>query len=99
MLTEGMFLTEVPKAARALGYRVRRLRAGRYDLEEATGILHVYQRHRPIPETSHVVYVWEGRVIEPKSDRRQMWRHAEQFLKHYGYRAGALLVLEPREGE
>jgi len=97
ILSEGMWLTEVPKAAKLLGYRVRKQRAGTFDLDESTGILHVYQSHRPIRETSHVVYLWGGRVVEPKADRRQLWLDAGQFLKHYGYRAGALLTLHGKD--
>jgi hypothetical protein len=97
ILTEGMWLTEIPKAARRLGHRVRKLRAGTFDLDESTGILHVYQSHRPLRETSHVVYLWDGRIVEPKFDRRQLWRHPQQFLKHYGYKAGSLLVIADDE--
>lgn len=100
VLTEGMSWPETVRAAKILGYRARVRRAGRYDVDEATGILHVYQSggargwSKRGRETSHAVYLWEGRVIEPKFDRRQLWRHPEQFLKHYGYKAGSLLVLE-----
>lgn len=92
-LQEGLWLTEIPAVAKLLGYTICRRVVGRYDIDESTGILHVYQPHRPIRETSHVVYLWDGRIVEPKFDRRQLWRHPEQFLKHYGYRAGSLLVL------
>lgn len=95
VLREGMWLTEIPKVARLLGYRVRKHRAGTFEADESTGILHVYQPHRP-KETSHVVYLWDGRVIEPKADRRQLWRYPDQFLRHYGYRAGALLTLHAK---
>lgn len=97
ILQVGMWIKDIPKAAQRLGHRVRAIRAGRFEIDEETGILHVYQGHRPLRETSHVVYLWDGRVIEPKFDRRQLWRHPEQFLKHYGYRAGALLVTWRRE--
>ena len=102
VLSEGMFWTEARRAARRLGFRSKVLRAGRFDLDDATGILHVYQpggkpgwptRAR---NSSHAVYLWDGRIIEPKADRRQLWRDAEQFLKHYGYRAGSLLVVEAK---
>ena len=100
VLTDGMTWPETRRAAKILGCRVRVRRAGRYDVDEATGILHVYQSggvrgwSKRGAKTSHAVYLWEGRIVEPKSDRRQLWRHPEQFLKHYGYRAGSLLILE-----
>lgn len=95
VLTHGMYWRETKKAAKRLGFKMSVLARGRYDIDESTGILHVYQP-RKMHSTSHVVYLWDGRIIEPKSDRRQMWRHPEQFIAHYGYRSGSLLVIEEK---
>lgn len=89
-LDRGMTLKELEKAARGLGFATRRRL--KYDVDDDTGILSVM-----VPgdhSTEHCVYLWEGRVVEPMSDRRQLWLSATAFLSHYGYKAGTLLALE-----
>lgn len=95
VLTNGLSWGETVRVARRLGERAEILRAGRYDIDDATGLLHVYQP-RDRSGSSHAVYLWDGRIVEPKADRQQLWLHPDQFLKHYGYRAGSLVVIKGR---
>lgn len=90
-LTRGMFWSEVRTAAHLLGFKTA-LKISRYSLEDDTGILNVYS---PVNKesTDHAVYLWEGRIIEPRTDRQQLWLDAEQYLNYYKYQAGGLLVI------
>ena len=97
VLVNGLSWEEIRKTARLLDLSPRILRKGKYDLNDATGILAVDQPH--VEDSDHAVYLWEGRIIEPKADRRQLWLNAEQFLKHYHYRPGSLMVFDEDEGE
>lgn len=91
VLRTGMLLKHVCGAATLLGYKTTLHRV--YNLEEDTGILSVRQpRHKG---SDHVVYLWEGRIIEPMDERRQLWLSADQFLKHYRYTHDALIGIEP----
>src|SRR6266446_6306764 len=66
---EGMFLTEMIRVARKLGYK---LRYGRYSPKKLNGILAVTNRAagwrlkgpkgKPAP---HVVVVWNGVIVDP----------------------------------
>lgn len=61
----------------------------KYDLDEDTGILDC-KRGRE----EHVVYLWAGRIIEPRLDRRSLWADPVAFLEHEGWTAGMLLTLK-----
>lgn len=89
VLTRGMTIGEIRCTVEALGFEVR-WRRSRYDLHDDTGILSV---------DNHVVYLWEGRIVEPKADRRQLWLDPEQFLHHYHYTVSGLLVVGKRKEE
>jgi hypothetical protein len=94
VLRTGMLLRHVCGAAKLLGFQAEIKR--KYSLEDNTGILSVHQpRHRG---SAHVVYLWEGRIIEPMDERRQLWLDAEQFLKHYRCVHDALIIMK-QEGE
>ena len=95
VLISGLSWDEIRTAAKLLGVTPRLLRRGKYELDEATGILNIIQPS--VKDSDHVVYLWAGRIIEPKSDRRQLWLSAEQFLSHYGYRARSLMVFMDEE--
>jgi hypothetical protein len=99
-LQDGMRWLGIRKAARHLGYAVQTLPFERIHLDddETTGILEVEPIQRGAKEW-HVVYVWAGRIVEPKFDRQELWEDPEQFLNHYGYRVSRLLVLTPKEGK
>lgn len=88
ILTNGLSWPEIRRIARKLGFNTKLLRRGRYDLDEATGILNVVHKK----DGHHVVYLWEGRVIEPQF--QSLWKDPDAFLKHHKYRATSLLVLE-----
>lgn len=92
LLSDGMLWGQIRRAAQKLGFRVKTLRPGNYDLDddETTGILDLEGDQTE----GHVVYVWAGRIIEPKFDRRSLWVDSGMFLKHYHYTAGSLLVFE-----
>lgn len=89
-LKRGLTLKEMQKAATFLGFVTKRRR--KFDLEEDTGILCVIDPKDASSE--HAVYLWEGRIIEPMSDRCQLWLSAPAFLAHYQYKATTLLALE-----
>jgi hypothetical protein len=93
VLADGMTWREIRKAAVLMGFKTQLKR--KYDLEEDTGIIEVCQPH--VKGSSHVVYLWEGRIIEPMSDRQQLWLDSRSFLSHYHYVAGSLLVLRRDE--
>lgn len=96
VLTVGMSWPQTRKAAKHLGFKTHVLKQGSFDLEEATGLLHVYipsQRSK----SSHAVYLWEGRILEPMYARTQLWLDAAEFIKHYKYKAGSLLVVKAKE--
>lgn len=95
VLQEGLSWSEIRRAIHTLGYKTSLRR--RYTLDEETGILNVY-RIDHVETSSHVVYLWEGRIIEPMDARRQLWLDADQFLHHYRYQAGSLLVISRPEG-
>lgn len=96
VLLEGLTWDESRKVAKKLGFTSTLKRRGSYDIEESTGLLHVYDP-RNKRQTSHAVYLWEGRVIEPMTTRQQMWLSAEEYVKHYKYRYGSLQVIHSKE--
>ncbi len=100
VLKNGMGWRTARQAIAALGYRttlhVKRKGARLpFDLDDDAGILGIRQPH--VADSDHVVYLWDGRVVEPKSDRCQMWLSARAFLSHYKYEPYGLLSLEPLE--
>jgi hypothetical protein len=88
VLTRGLNWPEIRKAAGFLGFKTRLTK--RFDLDEDTGILDVWQEQGG----EHVVYLWEGRIIEPMHDRQQLWLSAQSFLTHYHYTHGSLLTFK-----
>jgi hypothetical protein len=96
VLKTGLTWHETRKIAKKLGFKSMIERAGKFDLEEATGLLHVYIKGQ-MKTSSHAVYLWEGRVIEPMYARTQLWLDASAFLAHYKYRAGSLMVMKAKE--
>jgi hypothetical protein len=93
----GMSWPETKKAAKLLGYSCITKRTGSFELDDSTGLLHVY-----VPgsraASSHAVYLWEGRVIEPMYARTQLWLDCSAFLTHYKYSAGSLMIVTAMEG-
>lgn len=95
VLQIGLNWREMRRAVKLLGFACALQR--KFALDEDTGILNVYQAaHKD--RSNHVVYLWEGRIVEPMDTRRQLWLDADQFLHHYKYRAGSLLVVTRQEG-
>lgn len=88
VLANGMTIREMKKAIGFLGYHTR-VKWTKIDLADETGILGV---DTPTGKHSHVVYLWEGRIIEPMCERRQLWLNAEDFIAHYGYRVDGLII-------
>lgn len=93
-LTDGLTWNDIKRAAKLLGFKSRL--QSKYALDEDTGILNVIQGSND--KTEHVVYLWEGRIIEPMDSRRQLWLNPQQFLEHYEYKAKSLLVILGEEG-
>jgi hypothetical protein len=88
VLQTGMTWPQIRAAAKRLGVKTRLIH--RYDISEATGILHVSRV--ALGATSpgeHVALLWEGRVIEGNGE---LWLDASDYLRHYGYEAKGLLV-------
>jgi hypothetical protein len=84
VLLFGMTWPEIRKACEALGVETTIKRAGRYDISEDTGILHVRK-----PKVSHVVFLWAGRIID---GNMEMWLEPDDYLRHYKWTAQSLLV-------
>jgi hypothetical protein len=80
----GMTWPEIRKAADILGADVKLVRSGRYDIDEATGLLNVRGRR-----DDHAVFLWEGRIVEGNGE---LWLEPSEYLRHYKYRAHSLLV-------
>lgn len=93
VLTAGMSWPAIRKSVESLGFKSRMKR--KYDLEEDTGILAVQQPN--YKDSDHAVYLWEGRIIEPKHDRQQLWLEASAFLNHYKYESYGLLTVTFKE--
>lgn len=94
VLAGGIQWVNLGKAVRSLGHKTKVLPFEKIDLSSdgLSGILEL----EPVqsPKYTHVVYLWKGRVIEPKADRRELWEDPEQFFNHYGYRVGRLLTIK-----
>ena len=90
VLAQGMTWSQIRAAAKRLGLKTRTVH--QFD-DEATGILHV----EPVALganrgdlTEHVVFLWEGRVVEGNGE---LWLDVPTYLRHYGYETKALLTL------
>lgn len=83
----GMSMKAIRAALSALGYtsKVRR----KFDLDEDTGILWLTGKR-----DSHVVYLWEGRIVEPSLGRRELWLDPRGYLAAEKFKVGSLLVIE-----
>ena len=91
VLRKGMYWSQAKRAAKKLGFATKLIPFGRYDLNEDTGILYGTDG-----KEDHVVYLWEGRIVEPMARRRQLWSDPEQFLKYYNYSISSLLVIKDK---
>lgn len=85
---EGMTATRICNAIKLLGFTAKK--RSKFDLDEDSGILWVEDGERD----AHVVYLWEGRILEPESYMRQLWLSPENFLRHYRYTAKWLITAE-----
>jgi hypothetical protein len=85
VLDDGLKIPQIRRAAKLLGAPMRRVPPGRYDIEEATGILYV----RKGKDDAHVVVLWAGRVIDGEGS---LWLHPEDYLRHHKYAPYSLLV-------
>lgn len=94
VLQEGMFLRDMCEVAKAFGFKARLHRKYTLD-DDTTGILSVAQPH--VRGSGHVVYLWEGRVLEPEHTRAQLWLDYRDFLTHYKYEHDALITLKQKE--
>mgnify|MGYP001579715419 CR=1 FL=1 len=88
VLTKGMSMANLKRVAAELGFAASWKR--KYDISEATGLLYVETK-----KEGHVVYLWEGRVIEPLS--QSLWRDPADYARCEGLRIGSLLVLRGDE--
>lgn len=87
VLTQGMTWPQIRATARRLGLTTKTVH--KFD-DDATGILHVSRVALGLGQPSeHVVLLWEGRVIDGNGE---LWRDLDDYLRHYGYEAKALLI-------
>jgi len=89
-VTWGLRIRDMRKVAAKFGFSTRLLR--KFDLNEDTGILSVSG-----PEGEHVVYLWEGRIIEPRQDSRSLWLDPHDFLEHHLWDAKALITVKKKD--
>lgn len=92
VLQEGMTLKEMCKVAKNFGVKAKMYRKYTLD-DDTTGILSVKQPH--VKGSAHVVYLWEGRVLEPEHTRAQLWLDYRDYLAHYKYGHDGLLTFKP----
>lgn len=83
----GMNWRDIKATVHRLGWQYRMRR--KYDLTTDTGILGVTGF-----QGDHVVYLWAGRVIEPRPDAPGHWLYARKFLDSQGWTAGMLLTVK-----
>ncbi len=88
VLTHGMNWTDTAKAAKSAGVPMRVLKSGRFDADEATGLLCV-MRTRSGRKEEHAVLLWAGRVCDGNGE---LWMDLESYCLAYGYKATSLLV-------
>jgi hypothetical protein len=84
VLEEGMTWAQMREAADLLGGSVKLLPRGRYDIEEATGLLNVKNGVE-----DHAVLLWAGRIVEGNGE---LWLEPDDYLAHYKYQPYSLLV-------
>lgn len=95
VLSLGMRWGDIRKAAKILGFTTQLIRREKVDLEEGTGLLDILSKGERTG--SHVVYLWEGRIIEPMHQLQQLWLDPNMYLQHYKFTHGSLLVLKREE--
>jgi hypothetical protein len=88
VLTHGMNWTDTAKAARLAGVKMKALRWGRFDPDEATGLLSVMRTKHDTRE-EHAVLLWAGRICDGNGE---LWLSISDYLHAYGYKATSLLV-------
>lgn len=95
-LRDGINWPQVMEILETLGFEGQRVRTRKVDLEEDSGILHVYTPGK-LATTSHAVYLWEGRILEPMTGRQQLWLTPKEYLARYKYRAGSMIKVQQKE--
>lgn len=88
VLTLGMNWKDTRTAARRAGVQTKVLKSGRFDVNEATGVLCVVRRKNGKKE-EHAVLLWAGRVCDGNGE---LWLDVEDYCAAYGYKATSLLV-------
>ena len=84
VLSHGLTMGNLLEIAKILGSRAAWVQKGHYDLHEDTGVLYVEDA-----TTGHVALLWEGRIIDGNGE---CWLDPDDYLAHYRYTVGALLV-------
>ncbi len=82
VLEDGITYQHLVRVAARMGERVKWAQS--YDIDEDTGILWVENR-----KDAHVVFLWAGRIIDGNGEH---WLDPSDFLTHYGWTPGPLLV-------
>ena len=91
-LIKGLTVEQIMRVITRLGFTVRRWRRGTYDVDQHTGILHVFRgKSANQCEESHVVILWHGRILDAGTD---LWLSLDDYLGARGTRAGALITLD-----
>lgn len=87
LATNGLYFTQIKKAAQKLGIKLKSLPRGRYDLSDAVGILSVKFRDK----TEHAVVVFRGCVIDPEGG--VVWDDVLEYIEHSDVKLGSLLIV------
>jgi len=84
----GLYWTEAKKAAKKLGFELKTVRVGKYNLEDSIGILSVKFKDR----MEHAVILFQGVIIDP--DGGKVWPTAQIYKEKMEVkRFGSLLTL------
>lgn len=89
MANKGLFNKQLKAVAKKLGFRLKTVRKGRYDLNEAVGILGVTLTDK----VEHAVILLRGTIIDPEEDGI-VWDSAEAYFEAKTKKVGSLLILE-----
>lgn len=86
--TNGLYLTQIKKAAKSMGIKLKTVPKGKYDLHNTVGILSV----RFPSKLEHAVILFRGMVVDP--DGGIVWDDVDAYLQDAEARiVGSLLVL------
>src|SRR5262249_28520776 len=87
VVLQGLSTNHIQKVAEGFGAKVKRRR--KFDLDTDTGVLITDDGPR---KEGHAVYLWEGRILERRYTRQQLWLNPAEYFEHY--KSVPVLLLE-----